>query len=100
MKENTEYIGKVEFSKKSQLLLKEKRANDSITGLIRAEAVEAVSPSDPLVVESGKEGDNMMVICSVVNMVINPQHAATNFESVTNLGTKVQLRPLIQKGPD
>ena len=34
MKENTEYIGKVEFSKKSQLLLKEKRANDSIIGLL------------------------------------------------------------------
>tara|TARA_B100001765_G_scaffold212438_1_gene176529 strand:+ start:244 stop:1818 length:1575 start_codon:yes stop_codon:yes gene_type:complete len=100
MKENTEYIGKVEFSKKSQLLLKEKRVNDSIIGLIRPEVVEVVSPGDPLVIESGKEEDKMIIICSVVKMEINPQHAATNFDSVTSLGTKVQLRPLIQKGPD
>ena len=63
MKENTEYIGKVEFSKKSHLLLKEKRANDSIIGLIIPDAVEAVSPGDPLVAESGKEGDKMIIIC-------------------------------------
>ena len=85
-----EFIGRVEFSKKQKLLLKENKVNDRIHGYIREDYKTDFSRSDVLVLDSGKNDNPTLVIVSIVSLSINPIHVATNFSSFSALGIEVR----------
>ncbi len=93
-----EYIGRVQFDKKHQMLLKEDHVHDQIHGYIKEENASDVLPNDILVLES-REKDTI-VLASVVKLEVNRQHTATNFDSYSELGVKVLFRPLLEKTED
>ena len=54
MTDELEFIGRVEFTKKQKLLLKENKTNDRIHGYIKEDYKTAFSRSDVLVLDSSK----------------------------------------------
>lgn len=96
MTDELEFIGRVEFTKKQKLLLKENKTNDRIHGYIKEDYKTAFSRSDVLVLDSSKNDNSTLVIVSIVSQNVNPIHVATNFSSISALGIEVELRPLLE----
>ena len=96
MTDNLEFIGRVEFTKKQQLLLKENKVNDRIHGYIKEDYKTDFSRSDVLVLDSDRKDNSTLVIVSIVSLNVNPIHVATNFSSMSALGIEVEFRPLLE----
>ena len=96
MTDDLEFIGRVEFTKKQQLKLKENKINDRIHGYIKEDYKTNFLRSDVLVLDSDRKDNSTLVIVSIVSLNVNPIHVATNFSSMSALGIEVEFRPLLE----
>ena len=96
MIDDPEFIGRVEFTKKQKLQLKENKINDRIHGYIKEDYKTDFSRNDILVLDSSKKDNPTFVMASIVSMNVNPIHVATNFASMSALGIEVEFRPLLE----
>ena len=96
MTDDLEFIGRVEFTKKQQLKLKENKINDRIHGYIKEDYKTNFLRSDILVLDSDRKDNSTLVIVSIVSLNVNPIHVATNFSSMSALGIEVEFRPLLE----
>ena len=96
MTDDLEFIGRVEFTKKQKLQLKENKINDRIHGYIKEDYKTKFLRSDVLVLDSDRKDNSTLVIVSIVSLNVNPIHVATNFSSMSALGIEVEFRPLLE----